>query len=224
MLTRSLTSLAACAACLVTLTAGAVASAGTPAPATGPGTAACEEATASVTLAATAAAKAAGELADAQGRLGDANKAVQDKLAALVAANNALKGASDDLTADELAALKAAAEKAGAAFAGSVKGLLDLGSGGTADLVAALDAARLKLTAAVDVRVTACAAPATPADPKKCTDFPTRADAQAYLERDPSDPLGLDPDHDGFACHTAAVSTPHTQVTAVPSGSVATGG
>ena len=33
-----------------------------------------------------------------------------------------------------------------------------------------------------------------------CADFATRAEAQAALDRDPSDPNGLDADNDGIAC------------------------
>jgi hypothetical protein len=39
-----------------------------------------------------------------------------------------------------------------------------------------------------------------------CADFPNRLLAQAELERDPSDPHGLDPDGDGVACESAIPS------------------
>jgi hypothetical protein len=37
---------------------------------------------------------------------------------------------------------------------------------------------------------------------KDCGDFRSQAEAQAELERDPSDPNNLDGDHDGEACET----------------------
>lgn len=36
-----------------------------------------------------------------------------------------------------------------------------------------------------------------------CDDFPSQADAQDELRRDPSDPNGLDRDDDGIACETS---------------------
>jgi hypothetical protein len=44
------------------------------------------------------------------------------------------------------------------------------------------------------------AASATGGDLFDCADFATREDAQAELDRDPSDPNGLDADDDGEAC------------------------
>src|SRR5918995_4043764 len=37
-----------------------------------------------------------------------------------------------------------------------------------------------------------------------CADFPTQREAQVVLERDPSDPNGLDADNDGIACEELA--------------------
>ena len=55
-----------------------------------------------------------------------------------------------------------------------------------------------------------------------CSDFADRADAQTALAADPTDPDGLDADHDGTACEaipSAAVST----ASGYPSGGVASG-
>ncbi|HEX2181422.1 MAG TPA: thermonuclease family protein [Rubrobacteraceae bacterium] len=44
---------------------------------------------------------------------------------------------------------------------------------------------------------------APPREDRDCADFPSRAAAQAALDRDPSDPNGLDDDGDGQACETS---------------------
>lgn len=62
-----------------------------------------------------------------------------------------------------------------------------------------------------------------PAD-RDCPDFSSRAEAQAVLDADPSDPERLDADHDGVACE--ALSGPvdsDQQVDIHPVGGVATG-
>lgn len=43
---------------------------------------------------------------------------------------------------------------------------------------------------------------AAPGEDRDCADFPSQAAAQATLDRDPSDPNGLDADSDGQACET----------------------
>ncbi|HEY8471541.1 MAG TPA: excalibur calcium-binding domain-containing protein [Natronosporangium sp.] len=49
------------------------------------------------------------------------------------------------------------------------------------------------------IGVLALAGPAQAAD-KDCRDFHWQEDAQAVYDQDPSDPYGLDRDHDGIAC------------------------
>jgi len=50
---------------------------------------------------------------------------------------------------------------------------------------------------------------AAPATDLNCSDFATQADAQAMLEADPSDPNGLDANHNGLACEDLpTASTP----------------
>ena len=63
-----------------------------------------------------------------------------------------------------------------------------------------------------------------------CSDFATRAEAQAVLDADPADPNNLDSDNDGIACEGLAggaaedgTVTGGAQVTARPAGSVAAG-
>jgi hypothetical protein len=61
-----------------------------------------------------------------------------------------------------------------------------------------------------------------------CKDFPSRAAAQADLTSNPSDPNGLDADHDGQACEdfdypAAAAAATSSQVTTRPAGAVAAG-
>lgn len=66
---------------------------------------------------------------------------------------------------------------------------------------------------------------------RDCADFASRADAQAALEADPTDPGMLDADHDGVACEDHAYpptagtagSSGGGQVTTPPVGGVATG-
>lgn len=53
-----------------------------------------------------------------------------------------------------------------------------------------------------------------------CADFADRADAQAVLVADPSDPNNLDADHDGRACD---LGVGHANYTGYPVGGVATG-
>lgn len=48
------------------------------------------------------------------------------------------------------------------------------------------------------------AAPAFAQADLDCDDFATQAEAQAELDRDPSDPHGLDSDGDGVACESLA--------------------
>jgi Excalibur calcium-binding domain len=50
------------------------------------------------------------------------------------------------------------------------------------------------------------AAPAFAQADLDCGDFATQSEAQAELERDPSDPHGLDEDDDGVACESLAGS------------------
>ena len=57
-----------------------------------------------------------------------------------------------------------------------------------------------------------------------CDDFPTPADAQAELLRDPSDPNNLDGDNDGQACDDGTGgATTNATYTGYPSGGVASG-
>lgn len=61
------------------------------------------------------------------------------------------------------------------------------------------------------------------AQDRDCTDFATRAEAQAALQ--PGDPERLDEDGDGLACETLPTGARgSTQVTATPSGGVEAGG
>lgn len=63
------------------------------------------------------------------------------------------------------------------------------------------------------------ALPSQTPDNKNCAAFPSREAAQADLDRNPSDPRGLDPDRDGLACEelpsgstaTTAAVTPTTR-------------
>lgn len=62
-----------------------------------------------------------------------------------------------------------------------------------------------------------------------CADFPTQAQAQAVLVADPTDPNGLDGNHNGTACEdhafagVPAAATPAPQVATMPAGSIAAG-
>ena len=62
-----------------------------------------------------------------------------------------------------------------------------------------------------------------------CADFPTQAQAQAVLVADPTDPNGLDGNHNGTACEdhafagVPAAATPAPQVATLPAGSIAAG-
>jgi hypothetical protein len=104
--------------------------------------------------------------------------------------------------------------------------------------------AQLALNAAVDTQNAACgtdttvedvAHGATPTpvvgrDDLNCVDFTSQADAQAQLDRDPSDPNRLDSDDDRLACENffdaddSTVSEDTMSDGNVPLGSVATGG
>ncbi|MBK1784408.1 excalibur calcium-binding domain-containing protein [Prauserella sp. ASG 168] len=55
-----------------------------------------------------------------------------------------------------------------------------------------------------------------------CDDFSSQAEAQAALDRDPSDPNNLDGDGDGIACENGSTGPP--QVPVQPRGGVDTGG
>ena len=87
----------------------------------------------------------------------------------------------------------------------------------------------------------ASASNTTSAGAVNCRNFATQGDAQAYLERDRSDPAGLDADHNGVACEDyfgdadtgvsagstqddgSTAVTSGSQVRAVPEGSADTG-
>ena len=66
------------------------------------------------------------------------------------------------------------------------------------------------------------AGPASAAIDLECGDFATQADAQVVLDGNPTDPNGLDADHDGQACEDFAYAT-SGQVATPPAGGVATG-
>lgn len=80
--------------------------------------------------------------------------------------------------------------------------------------------------------ITTTAIPTTPASTsrdKDCADFATQAQAQAELNKNPSDPNRLDADNDGYACESkfgeATTSRTTTgQVKVKPVGGVDTGG
>jgi hypothetical protein len=64
------------------------------------------------------------------------------------------------------------------------------------------------------------AAPAAAAIDLNCDDFPSQEAAQDVLDANPTDPNGLDADHDGEACEEYTYSG---QVATPPAGGVATG-
>jgi LPXTG-motif cell wall-anchored protein len=73
---------------------------------------------------------------------------------------------------------------------------------------------------------TATPSPTPPAEDLDCDDFATQEEAQAELERDLSDPHGLDADHDGIACEDdkpapGAGGGDELPTTGVPAGAIA---
>jgi hypothetical protein len=60
----------------------------------------------------------------------------------------------------------------------------------------------LLLAAAIVLVLAAAPAAFAQANDQDCEDFSSRAEAQAHLEADPSDPDNLDADDDGEACET----------------------
>jgi hypothetical protein len=88
---------------------------------------------------------------------------------------------------------------------------------------------RLRTSVAVAVVFAAVSVPMTGtalAADVDCADFPTQAQAQAVLVADPSDPNGLDGNHNGTACEDhafpgAPAAVP--QVATPPAGAVAAG-
>lgn len=74
---------------------------------------------------------------------------------------------------------------------------------------------------------TTTAIPTTPASTsrdKDCADFATQAQAQAELNKNPSDPNRLDADNDGYACESKFGKATTGQVKVKPVGGVDTGG
>jgi hypothetical protein len=71
-----------------------------------------------------------------------------------------------------------------------------------------ISALRRIFTVTILVLAMTSAAPLAIAQPVDldCADFPTQADAQAELERNPSDPFDLDVDGDGIACESGLPS------------------
>ena len=79
-------------------------------------------------------------------------------------------------------------------------------------------------TTATSSTTTGATATTIPAgDTENCPDFATQALAQAFLLADPTDPSGLDADHDGVACEDS-FGTQNQQVAVIPNGAVRTGG
>jgi len=91
---------------------------------------------------------------------------------------------------------------------------------------------RLRTSVAAAVAFAAVSVPMTGtalAADVDCADFPTQAQAQAVLVADPTDPNGLDGNHNGTACEdhafagVPAAATPAPQVATMPAGSIAAG-
>lgn len=68
------------------------------------------------------------------------------------------------------------------------------------------------------------AAPTSTSRDKNCADFATQAEAQAELNKNPSDPNRLDADNDGYACESKFGKATTGQVKVKPVGGVDTGG
>ena len=78
------------------------------------------------------------------------------------------------------------------------------------------------VVATTGVLVVLFAGPASSSIDLNCQDFQSQAEAQSVLDANPTDPNGLDANHDGVACEEYSYDTTG-QVATPPAGSVATG-